>query len=173
MFSRRNLGGINFMHTEDKHIIVITRGTRESCHKMTSTLEDVQRAHTTELGCRSHRTSRRLEDPGLNWVTDLHKKGHLRTDLIRGVSGDLEAARSKGVLGFDGIKIHRLFDKLCVFVSPVRCKAHKQLKDPQNNFEVLQRRTENELWCILIPTCYSRFFTWSSHQNQELSVTKC
>ena len=24
-----------------------------------------------------------VEDPGLNWVTDLHKKGHIRTKLIR------------------------------------------------------------------------------------------
>ena len=37
-----------------------------------------------------------------------------------GVSGGLEAARSKSVLGFDGIKMHRMTDELCPFISPCR-----------------------------------------------------
>ena len=62
-----------------------------------------------------------------------------------GVSGGLEAARSKGVLGFDGIKNDRMADKLYAFISPMqmqcpcrstdwrgltRSKTSKQLKDP-------------------------------------------
>ena len=34
-----------------------------------------------------------------------------------GVNGGLEASRSKGVLGFDGIKVDRMTDKLCAFIS--------------------------------------------------------
>ena len=41
-----------------------------------------------------------------------------------GVSGGLETARSMGVLGFDGIKMHKMVDKLCAFISPVLCNAH-------------------------------------------------
>ena len=37
-----------------------------------------------------------------------------------GVSGGLESARSKSVLGFDGIKMHRMTDKLCAFISPIQ-----------------------------------------------------
>ena len=37
-----------------------------------------------------------------------------------GVSGGLEAARRKGVLGFDGIKMDRMTDKLCAFISPIQ-----------------------------------------------------
>ena len=62
-----------------------------------------------------------------------------------GVSGGLEAVRSKGVLGFDGIKDDRMSDTLCAFISPVQMqcscssadwrgltssKTSKQLKDP-------------------------------------------
>ena len=36
-----------------------------------------------------------------------------------GVNGGLETDRRKGVLGFDGIKMHRMADKLCAFISPV------------------------------------------------------
>ena len=36
-----------------------------------------------------------------------------------------------------------------------------------------KKRTLDELWYMLIPTSYSWLFTFSSHQNQELRVTKC
>ena len=42
-----------------------------------------------------------------------------------GVSGGSEAARGKGVLGFDGIKVDRMADKLCAFISPVQMQAVK------------------------------------------------
>ena len=41
-----------------------------------------------------------------------------------GVSDGLETARSKGVLGFNGIKVDRMADKMCAFMSPVLCNAH-------------------------------------------------
>jgi hypothetical protein len=41
-----------------------------------------------------------------------------------GVSDGLETARSKGVLGFNGIKVDRMADKLCALMSPVLCNAH-------------------------------------------------
>ncbi len=43
-----------------------------------------------------------------------------------GVSGGLEAARGKGVLGFDGIKVDRMTDKLCSFISPVQMQTVKR-----------------------------------------------
>ena len=42
------------------------------------------------------------------------------------VNGGLEAARSKGVLGFDGIKMDRMADKLCAFISPMQIQAVKR-----------------------------------------------
>ena len=39
-----------------------------------------------------------------------------------GVSGGLEAVRSKGVLGFDGIKVDRMTDKLLYSYPPMQCK---------------------------------------------------
>ena len=39
------------------------------------------------------------------------------------VSGGLETARSKGVLGFDGIKRYRMTDELYAFISPVLSNA--------------------------------------------------
>ena len=38
-------------------------------------------------------------------------------------SGGLEAARSKGVLGFDGIKMHRMAGGLMLFIYPMRCNV--------------------------------------------------
>ena len=39
------------------------------------------------------------------------------------VSGGLEAARSKGVLGFDGIKMHRMAGGLVLLIYPMRCNV--------------------------------------------------
>ena len=41
---------------------------------------------------------------------------------VGGVSGGLEAGRSKGVLGFDGIKIHRMAGGLLYSYPPMQCK---------------------------------------------------
>ena len=40
-----------------------------------------------------------------------------------GVSGGLEAARSKGVLGFNGIKMHRMAGGLVLLIYPMRCNV--------------------------------------------------
>ena len=50
-----------------------------------------------------------------------------------GVNGGLESARSKGVLGFDGIKVDRMADKLCAFMSAVLCNAHAAQVDRGSN----------------------------------------
>ena len=39
------------------------------------------------------------------------------------VSGRLETARSNGVLGFNGIKIHRMTGGLVLFIHPMRCNV--------------------------------------------------
>ena len=43
---------------------------------------------------------------------------------VDGVTGGLESVRSKGVLGFDGIKVYRMTDKLYAFIYPVLCNTH-------------------------------------------------
>ena len=50
-----------------------------------------------------------------------------------GVSGGLETVRSKGVLGFDGTKMDRMTDKLCVFISPVLWNVHTAQVDRGSN----------------------------------------
>ena len=50
-----------------------------------------------------------------------------------GVNGGLETGRSKGVLGFDGIKVDRMVDKLCAFMSPVLCNDHTAQVDRGSN----------------------------------------
>ena len=39
------------------------------------------------------------------------------------VSGGLEAARSKGVLGFDEIKVHTMTGGLVLLIYPMRCNV--------------------------------------------------
>ena len=52
---------------------------------------------------------------------------------VGGVNGGLETARIKGVLGFDGVKVDRMTDKLCAFMSPVVYNAHGTQVDRGSN----------------------------------------
>ena len=58
----------------------------------------------------------------------MHYKGPAGGDR-----GGLESDRNKGVLGFNGIKVDRMTDKLCAFISPVLCNAHAAQVDRGSN----------------------------------------